>query len=394
MENSRHDDSAIGTQDGVQQPAAQLDAQSTTQSTQWEPLQQPQQPAPHGQATSSVQGSTQTHRESAVPTPSDTLSQSQLDSGLAELDELALRPRTSSIVLCVIFAVLFFAISGAVYFFGVHTVDGQSFEDLAIMNFASTMPSWLSFGNMKSWIVIAVSLAFGAIAFIVAAIRRRWWLLGQLAMYAVVAFAAGHFLKPILPRPLLIQVESSIKNSAPSGHTMLAAASGLILLCAMPHAARAIAAIVSTLFTTAVGISVIYDRWHRPVDVIMAITLAGALMMVMLAFTRRSGMDPTGKRVSSPSVQITATALVTLGICAIAYGAYVMWQVWPGLEYASTWAAPGVCAASATAVFGAAALVNGMVLTMRQVTAAPLSRLGLIGAPPTPPKPAARTAQQ
>ena len=40
-------------------------------------------------------------------------------------------------------------------------------------------------------------------------------------------------------------------------------------------------------------------------------------------------------------------------------------------------------------VVGFAGLVNGMVLMMRQITAAPLTRLGLIGEPPAPPRKAA-----
>ena len=49
-------------------------------------------------------------------------------------------------------------------------------------------------------------------------------------------------------------------------------------------------------------------------------------------------------------------------------------------------AAPGACAAATAMVVGFAGLVNGMVLMMRQITAAPLTRLGLIGEPPAPPR--------
>ena len=230
---------------------------------------------------------------------------------------------------------------------------------------------------------------FELLAMLVAAARKRWWLLGQLAVFAAVAFAAAKLLKPLLPRPLLVHVESSVNNSAPSGHTMLAAAAGLMLLAAVPRSWRACAAVLSTVFTSIVGVSVIYDRWHRPVDVVMSVCIAGACMMLALACTRASGMDRTGSRMSSPSVQIAATALITLGLCAIAYGAYVLWQVFPGLQYASAWAAPGACAAATAMVVGFAGLVNGMVLMMRQITAAPLTRLGLIGEPPAPPRKAA-----
>ena len=76
-------------------------------------------------------------------------------------------------------------------------------------------------------------------------------------------------------------------------------------------------------------------------------------------------------------------------IITLSPSAYVLWQVFPGLQYASAWAAPGACAAATAMVVGFAGLVNGMVLMMRQITAAPLTRLGLIGEPPAPPRKAA-----
>ncbi|PAU69330.1 pre-pilin peptidase [Bifidobacterium italicum] len=359
-------------------PSAHPDAdapQPAAGATHWSALEKPQRPAP---LPVPQDGPDEPHEE-------DVLAQ-DMKAKLAQLDPLTLRPRTSSVVLGVVFGVVFLAIAAAVYWLGVRTVAGQTFEDLAIVNYASTMPSWLSFGHLQSPIIIGVALAFGAVAFAVAALRRRWWLVGQLVAYSAVCFAAARLLKPYLPRPFLVYVESSANNSAPSGHTMLAAAAGLVLLCAVPHAWRAACAVLSTLCTIAVGVSVVFDQWHRPSDVVMAMFIAGGLMMLMLACTRASGMDRPGDRVSSPSIQLVATALITLGLCAIAYGVYVIWQVQPGLVSSAGWAASGSCAATTALVFGCAALVNGMVLMMRQLTAAPLTKLGLIGAPPAPPK--------
>lgn len=309
-----------------------------------------------------------------------------LDAGLAELDPLAIRPRTSSVVLCAAFALVFLAIAFGAYWVGVHTPDGQSFEDLAVMNFAAVMPAWMGFGDLRSVVVIGVGLALGAVALVVALARRRWWLVGQLAVYAAIAFAAGKALKPLLPRPMLVHIQSSVNNSAPSGHTMFAAAASLALVCAAPRAWRALASLVAVAFTSVVGLSVVHAQWHRPADVVMAVFIAGACAMAMLACTRTSGMDRAGTRAPSPSVQIGATALITLGVCAFAYAAYLVWQVMPGLRYASSWATAGVCQASAAMVLGSASLVVGMVLMMRQLTAAPLTKLGLIGAPPAPPR--------
>ena len=123
---------------------------ATTPAAQWDPLEERREPHPASAPT-------------AAPTAEDQLS-AQIDASLAQPDPLALRPRTSSVVLCTVFGVVFLGIAAAVYWLGVHTVDGQSYEDLAIMNFADTMPAWLSFGNLKSGLVIGVSLAFGAAA--------------------------------------------------------------------------------------------------------------------------------------------------------------------------------------------------------------------------------------
>ncbi|MEE1295939.1 MAG: phosphatase PAP2 family protein [Bifidobacterium sp.] len=314
------------------------------------------------------------------------------EAGLARMDPLALRPRTSSIVLCAVFAVMFALVAAAAYWLGVRTVDGQSFEDIAIMNYADGIPGWLGMAGLSSMFVIVSSLVLGALAFLVAGLRRRWWLMGQLAAFCLLAFAAGRTLKPLLPRPLLVHVNSSSLNSAPSGHTLLAAAAGLALLCAVPHAWRALFSVVSTLFTIYIGCSVVVDKWHRPADVVMAVFVAGALMMATLAFTRKSGMDRPGRRVSSPSVQIVATCLITFGVCAFAYAAYLIWQVSPGLAMASGWTVNGATGATTAMIAGAACLVNGMVLMMRQLTAAPLTRLGLIGAPPAPPSRTMSTA--
>lgn len=350
-------------------------AQPAADATHWSALDKTQRPAPQPVPQD---GPGEPHEE-------DVLAR-DMQAKLAQLDPLTLRPRTSSVVLSVVFGAVFLMIAAAVYWLGVRTVAGQTFEDLVIVNYALTMPSWLSFGHLQSPIIIGIALVFGVVAFVVAALRRRWWLVGQLAVYSAVCFAAAKLLKPYLPRPFLVYIESSANNSAPSGHTMLAAAAGLVLLCAVPHAWRAVCAVLSTVCTIAVGVSVVFDQWHRPSDVLMAMFVAGGLMMLMLACTRASGMDRPGDRVSSPSIQLVATALITLGLCAIAYGVYVIWQVQPGLESSAGWAASGSCAATTALVFGCAALVNGMVLMMRQLTAAPLTKLGLIGAPPLPPK--------
>ena len=219
---------------------------------------------------------------------------SDIDRGLARLDPLTVRPRISSRVLCVVFGLLLIAIGFGVWWGCVFTENGQSYDELVWKNLHNDVPSWAT-GVMnavaQSWLVIAVSCTIAAIGIITALIRRRWWLAGQIAVFAVVCLAVTR-IKGLLPRPFIINTESPAANSAPSGHTMLAAA----------------------------------------------------------------------------------------------YSGYVIWQVVPGLNVSASWAVQGANVSAVVGIAGVAMLAFGLLLALRQITAAPLSRLGLIGAPPAPPK--------
>ena len=97
-------------------------------------------------------------------------------------------------------------------------------------------------------------------------------------------------------------------------------------------------------------------------------------------------MDEPGSRASSPSVQIVGSVLLTFGVLGTLYGAYIIWQIQPGLAMSAEWANSGAHLSTVILTASVASLVFGLVLTMRQLTASPLTKLGLIGAPPAPPK--------
>lgn len=330
------------------------------------------------------------HGSSAVPLPASAavLDDATVEQGLARLDPLTVRPRISSRVLCVVFAVLMAAMAAGVWWLGVCTEDGQAYDDMVWSHLAERLPDWLDpvvgvFTVSLVVQIISAVLAVGAV--IVAIVRKRWWLLGQSAVFAVLCFASS-LLKEQLPRPFIIHVEAPEANSAPSGHTILAAAAGIALLCVVPRAWRALTGVIGAVFALLVGASVVVGKWHRPTDVVMALCIAGAMAMLTLAFTRTSGMDEPGKRASSPAVQIVGTVMITGGVLLLAYTAYVIWQIVPGLELSAEWCIEGACVSAMTGVSGMALLVFGMTLAMRQITASPLTRLGLVGAPPAPPR--------
>lgn len=318
----------------------------------------------------------------------DPLDSGEVDRGLAKLDPLAVRPRISSRVLCAVFGLLLIAAGFGIWWVCVFTEDGQSYDELVWKNLSTNVPG--AVGSLmslvaQSWLVIAISCLLAVIGVVSALVRRRWWLVGQIVVFAVVCLAVTR-IKGVLPRPFIINTDSPAANSAPSGHTMLAAACAVILLLAVPRAARALAGIIGVIWSWTVGVSVIYGQWHRPSDVAMSILLVAGLALIVLVFTRMSGMDEPGSRVSSVSVQIVGSVLITGGLLLLAYSAYVIWQVVPGLNISASWAVSGSIVSAIVGVAGVAALTFGLLLALRHITAAPLSRLGLIGAPPAPPK--------
>ena len=62
-----------------------------------------------------------------------------------------------------------------------------------------------------STVVIATSAIMSIIALAVLIVRKRWLLIAQLAVFGGICFAAAELLKPLLPRPYLINLESNPK---------------------------------------------------------------------------------------------------------------------------------------------------------------------------------------
>ena len=84
--------------------------------------------------------------------------------------------------------------------------------------------------------------------------------------------------------------------------------------------------------------------------------------------------------------QIVGSVLLTFGVLGTLYGAYIIWQIQPGLAMSAEWTNSGAHLSTVILTASVASLVFGLVLTMRQLTASPLTQLGLVGAPPAPPK--------
>ncbi|MBT1177619.1 phosphatase PAP2 family protein [Bifidobacterium callimiconis] len=313
-------------------------------------------------------------------------------------DPLTDRPRTSSVILCAVFGIALLAIAAAVYLVGVGTVGGQEYDNLAVDGFADALPGWLNalcaplaasvtLGPLTVPVMAFADIAFGVVAVIVAVSRKRWRAIVQLVSFAVVAFAAAELLKHLLPRKVYdVSMIKTDGNTAPSGHMTMVVVAALALLCVVPRVWRALVAVIAAAYASLSGMALLVGGWHRPCDVIMATALASGLAFLALAFTRSSGMDEPGTRVSSASIQIVGTVMIVGGIMAVAYGLYVVWQLAPGLQYSAKWASSAAHGSAGVLICASVTLTFGLMLAMRHITAAPLSKIGLVGAPPAPPR--------
>ncbi|WP_445341995.1 phosphatase PAP2 family protein [Bifidobacterium sp. ESL0827] len=321
----------------------------------------------------------------------DPNEQTVADDSHVDQDPLTSRPRISALVLCLVTGLACLCLAALVWWAAVWTVPGQTYDDMALANFrgfldqAPLIKAYLGLFTIP-YATVVICVVLGLVALVVVLVRRRWWLLGQVAVYALVVYGAARILKRFLPRPVLIHVQASAANSAPSGHTILALAVVLSLLCVVPRVWRAFVALVGFAFDLSVGCSLVQGGWHRPSDVVMGILIPTGLCLIALAATRGTGMDAPGTRMSSASIQIVSTLMSVAGFLGILYACYVIWQVSPGLEIGARWTAYGVHCSAVIMMASALSLTLGLVLTMRQITASPLTRMGLVGRPPAPPQ--------
>ncbi|TCD54530.1 phosphatase PAP2 family protein [Alloscardovia theropitheci] len=301
---------------------------------------------------------------------------------------LATHPRVSSVVWAIILGIIGLLSTAVVYYVGVWTQSGQYFDDWMWSQMGSVYPNvdtYMPVIFTNSIVIIAISITMIALSLITVIARKRFYTFGIIIVFIAVAFAASYSLKRLLPRPVFDSLMPNPANSAPSGHTALTMIAGVALVMGMPRVLRAIASLWSMIFTTMVGIMVIYDGWHRPTDPLTSIMLVGSLGLIAMAFTRASGMDEPGTRKSSISVQIVSTILIVFGLASAAYGTYIVSQIYPVVQYQPEDLTVSGLYSTFALIVGMSSFLYGCVLAIRQVTAAPLSRLGLVGAPPAPP---------
>lgn len=312
-------------------------------------------------------------------------------------DPLLSSPRWSARILCLLLGVGFLAAAGAVWLAFVRTITGQQYDEIVWSSFSHFIPQALrqvTLFFVSNYVTIAFVVVICLVSFITALVRKRWELFAQLVVFGLVCLVGGWGLKRVLPRPHLARQMAAPANSSPSGHSVAAMAAALMLVMAVGLAWRWVASLIGWAFALLVGCSVVYGKWHRPSDVLVAFLFVTGIALLTLSVTRNSGMDRLGARRSSPTLQVVDTVLLVLGLLASCYGLYLLWQVRSGLPLAEGWRAGSpdfwvltpAAASSALLIGGVAAVCVATVTIMRQVTASPLSAVGLVGAPPKPQK--------
>ena len=312
-------------------------------------------------------------------------------------DPLLSSPRWSARILCLLLGVGFLAAAGAVWLAFVRTITGQQYDEIVWSSFSRFIPQALrqiTLFFVSNYVTIAFVVLICLASFITALVRKCWVLFAQLVVFGLVCLVGGWGLKRVLPRPHLARQMAAPANSSPSGHSVAAMAAALMLVMAVGLAWRWVASLIGWAFALLVGCSVVYGKWHRPSDVLVAFLFVTGIALLTLSVTRNSGMDRLGARRSSPTLQVVDTVLLVLGLLASCYGLYLLWQVRSGLPLAEGWRAGSpdfwvltpAAASSALLIGGVAAVCVATVTIMRQVTASPLSAVGLVGAPPKPQK--------
>lgn len=301
-------------------------------------------------------------------------------------DPLLTRPRWSAIIWSAVLGILLIAAAAALWWGSVRTLSGQQLDTIVWRNMRTLAPGWLRVIApliTSKLLIDGFVILCGVGAAVLAIVRKRWALLLQMTVLAVLAVGV-HFLKYVLHRPVFDLHQPNPTNTSPSGHTMAIATALILLVMACGLAWRAWVSLFAVLATGIGGLALVFGQWHRPSDVIVSILLSGGLALLTFTFTRGSAMDAPGKRRSSPAIQIVSTLLVVGGLACGAWALYMLTQLWPGLGLGGFWVAKPACQAAILAAACADLLSGGLVLACRQATASPLSAVGLLGGPPKP----------
>ncbi|ATG51065.1 phosphatidic acid phosphatase [Brachybacterium vulturis] len=213
--------------------------------------------------------------------------------------------------------------------------SGAKGHDGRLSHYAEIAVGTVSLPVIGALLVLAVLLVL---------LRRRPGLLLPIGTLVLGANLTTQLIKRVLlTREVLGPGIEVTPNSFPSGHTTLAATAMIALVLAGGRA-RVVLAPLGVVWTTAAGIGTLVVGWHRPSDVIGAITVVAAWTFLTLALDgldtrrrrvraaahpgrgrRRRGArtpDPLSPPRSHPVERVVATLLGLVGVAGLAWGGF------------------------------------------------------------------------
>lgn len=132
-----------------------------------------------------------------------------------------------------------------------------------------------------------VSLALLALV-LVTALRARYYTLAVLAVVGplVSTGLTQYVAKPVVARPYGEHTTTAVSLAYPSGHETLVATTAAVVvlaICALPWQAaiRALLVLATAAWTVFAGIGLVINFWHYTTDVIGAIGLSLAVVLVL-----------------------------------------------------------------------------------------------------------------
>ncbi|WP_222851663.1 phosphatase PAP2 family protein [Phytoactinopolyspora mesophila] len=191
----------------------------------------------------------------------------------------------------------------------VNTRTGQRLDNVA---FRGAEIGQSTLWNAAEPVLDVVSVPFivvvlGAAA-LIAVIRRRWLLALEVAVLVGGANVTTQALKHvILDRPDLADTAGAVSNSLPSGHTTVAASVAAALVLVVPRPARPLVAILAATYAATTGVATMIGQWHRPSDVVAAMTVVMAWAGLTIIITAIGSSE----RVRPPDSAIVPTTIVS-----------------------------------------------------------------------------------
>ena len=230
------------------------------------------------------------------------------------------RPGTR-IILQHLFALFVFAVGAvaSLYFF-VGTYRGQQLDEDALNEYGKQFsgyegPTLKALDNLP-YVVVALAV----VGLVLVLIWKHHFVSAVVGVFtAAAATVSTQLLKNTLVKPNY-GVQEAVLNSAPSGHTTLAAAAGAAIFLAAPRSLRPAVAVLGSLATCLTGMATMINNWHRPGDVVSAIFVTAfwtVIGLMVLRYFRRSEFRGGKRTIGSVIVLLLTIATLFLGFCSV-----------------------------------------------------------------------------